>query len=155
MLVIDDDRSTLELYREILEEEGYAVTAAVSPDLEPAAVTNLAPDLILLDLLFAHERRGVTFLEALKAHPATLPVPVLVCSADTRLLDELHDRLVAWDCGVLAKPFGLDELLAAIQDCLTPSTRATIPRDLPLTSTDIPDRIGTTTSNRARLPAAG
>ena len=125
--VVDDDQGTLELYREILEEEGYRVTLAVSPEKEPAAVAALAPDLILLDLLFAHEQCGVTFLGRLKAHPATRPIPVLVCSAASRLLEEQHDQLVAWDCGVLTKPFGIEDLLAAIEACLVPHAQTALP----------------------------
>jgi len=118
VVVVDDDRDTLALYRDVLGEESYRATLLASPDLEPAAVAALAPDLLLLDLRFGHERRGVDLLRRLKGNPDTLAIPVLVCSADARLLDELHEELAAWDCAVLAKPFGLDDLLAAIAGCL-------------------------------------
>lgn len=122
VLVIDDDRGTRELYRDFLQDEGCRVTLATDPESTPSAIAALLPDLILLDLLFAHERRGLDLLERLKADPATMAIPVLVCSADTRFLDKLHDQLMAWDCGVLGKPFLLDELLAAIESCLLSAT---------------------------------
>jgi CheY-like chemotaxis protein len=118
VLVFDDDVSTRQLFREALEEEGYRVTLASSTNLEPLGVTILALDLIVLDLRVRHEAEGVTFLERLKDHPITRPVPMLVCSADHRLLERLHDQLAAWDCGVLRKPFGLEEFLSAIRACL-------------------------------------
>ena len=120
VLVVDDDQETLALFRDALEDEGYRVTTVADPRLEPAAVAALEPDLLILDLRFGPERGGVDLLERLKGDPATRPVPVLVCSADHRLLDELRDRLLAWDCAVLPKPFGLDELLPAVAACLAP-----------------------------------
>jgi DNA-binding response OmpR family regulator len=81
-------------------------------------VTTLAPELIVLDLRFRHDADGLTLLERLKGHTATRPIPVLVCSADHHLLDDLYGRLAAWDCGVLPKPFGLDEFLATIRACV-------------------------------------
>jgi len=131
VLVIDDDVSTLELYQVVLEEEGYYLTLLTTPDLAPEAVSTLAPSLILLDLRFHHETDGVGLLERLKGHPVTRPIPVLVCSADHQLLDDLYDRLAAWDCGVLPKPFGLDALLAAIHACV--GGRAAASGFLPIT----------------------
>ncbi len=118
VLIFDDDGGTRELYRDVLEDEGYRVTLFTAPELEPGAVARLAPELIVLDLRFRHEGDGVTLLERLKGDPATRPIPVLVCSADHHLLDDLYDRLAAWDCGVLPKPFGLEEFLTAIRACL-------------------------------------
>lgn len=122
VLVIDDDVGTLGLFRDVLEDAGYRVTLLTTPDLVPAAVTALAASLILLDLRFRHAADGVDLLERLKGDPTTRSIPVLVCSADHQLLDDLYDRLAAWDCGVLPKPFGLDELLAAISACVGQSS---------------------------------
>ena len=118
VLVIDDDAGTLELYRDVFEEEGYRVTLLTTPELEPEVVVTLTPELIVLDLRFRHEADGVHFLERLKGDLATRPIPVLVCSGDHHRLDDLYDRLAAWDCGVLPKPFGLEAFLAAIRACV-------------------------------------
>jgi DNA-binding response OmpR family regulator len=123
MLVIEDDVSTLELYHEVLQDEGYRVTLATSPDLEPTAVASWDPDLILLDLRFRYHACGLDWLERIKGYPVTRLIQVLVCSADHRLLGRLHDQLLAWDCGVLSKPFGLEEFLAAIHACVAPLVR--------------------------------
>src|SRR5689334_14728867 len=119
VLVIDDDAPTVALYRDVLEDEGYRVVTAASPELTAAAVAALAPALVLLDLRFAgHAARGVDLIARLKADPATRTRPLLVCSADTPLLTELEGQLRAWDYATLAKPFNVDDLLAAVQDCL-------------------------------------
>jgi len=118
VLVIDDDQSHVALYRDILAEDGFRVTAVTSPELELSEITIVAPDLILLDLRFQTTNGGILLLWQLKATPLTRTIPVLVCSADHHQITALHDQLVAWDCGILTKPFKIDELLAAINACL-------------------------------------
>jgi DNA-binding response OmpR family regulator len=129
VLVVADDASTRELYQAVLEEEGYRVTLLTTPDLASEAVATRVPSLILLDLRFRHDADGVGVLERLKGDPATRSIPVLVCSADQRLLDDLYERLAAWDCGVLPKPFGLDALLAAIRVCVRQSSGVEMPAE--------------------------
>jgi CheY-like chemotaxis protein len=118
LLVIDDDQSNLELYREIFEEEGFRVSVSTSPLFPPQDISDLNPDLILLDLRFGESTGGLDFLSRLKANLVTLSVPVLVCSADHQQLAAIHAQLVAWGCGILAKPFDLDELLAVVRSFL-------------------------------------
>jgi len=127
VLVIDDDQSHVALYRDVLAEDGYRVTAATSPVLEPQEITSVAPDLILLDLRFQNTNGGLALLQQLKASPLTRTIPVLVCSADHHQVAALQDQLVAWDCGILTKPFNIDELLAAIDACLAPTMPAVPP----------------------------
>jgi DNA-binding response OmpR family regulator len=126
VLVIEDDQSHVALYRDILAEDGYRITAVSTPELEPREVTIVASDLILLDLRFDHSNGGFSLLRQLKTTPWTRKIPVLVCSADHHQLSALHDHLVAWDCGIFTKPFDIDELLAAIHARLT-STLPTVP----------------------------
>src|SRR5690348_5311952 len=80
VLVIDDDRAIGELYRAILEDEGYRVRVHASPDLALAAVVELRPDLLVLDLRFGPDGRGADVVARLKGDPATRALPVLVCS---------------------------------------------------------------------------
>jgi CheY-like chemotaxis protein len=125
---MDDDLETLDLYRAVLEDEGYRVTLASSPAIDAAAVATLAPDAILLDLRFPRKTDGLAVLARLKADPGTVAIPVLVCSGDIRLLDEVQEQLLAWDCAVLPKPFDLDPFLAAVQGRITP--RAVSPANM-------------------------
>jgi CheY-like chemotaxis protein len=120
VLVFEDNDAMRDLYRELLEEEGYRLTLAANPEMEPADVAALAPDLIVLDLLFGRRSRGIELLDALQSDPRTRHIPVLVCSADTTFLTERRDELAARTCGAIAKPFGLDTLLAAVRGCLLP-----------------------------------
>jgi CheY-like chemotaxis protein len=120
VLVIEDDASTRELYAALLAEEGYIATLSPTPELEPPAIATMAPDVILLDLRFQHDLDGLVFLEQIKADPQSRSIPVLVCSADHHRLEQYRDQLVAWDCGVLGKPFDLEDLLVGIRACIAP-----------------------------------
>ena len=112
VVVIDDAPDLLELYGVLLSDEGYRVTPLGHLTDDPAEILRLAPDLIVLDLLFAHEVRGLPFLRRLRADPAGAAVPVIVASGAAETLREHAAELCELGAQPLAKPFDLDELLA-------------------------------------------
>jgi CheY-like chemotaxis protein len=118
VLVCDDDAALRSVFQEVLTDEGYRVTsrASVCPDLDE--VVQLAPDLIVLDLIFNGHQTGYEFLGRLKADPLTKSIPVLVCTASAGLTDEIQAQLKTWECASVAKPFELDDLIAAVRECL-------------------------------------
>ena len=124
VLVIDDDRPILDLYRDLLEDEGYRVTGRAYPDVEPAEAAALRPDAIILDFVFGGENVGLGFLERLKADPATEPIPVVVCTGDRRAAEDARAELDGWGCGVVLKPFDVDELAAKVRACVKIATAA-------------------------------
>jgi DNA-binding response OmpR family regulator len=127
ILVVDDDHDLLQVYCELLAEEGYAVAVWAYPASSTAEVAALGPGLVLLDFLIDGREAGWDFLGELKADPATAEIPVLVVSAASPLLARVADRLAAWDCAVLPKPFDLDELLGAIRACLAKAEGGAVP----------------------------
>ena len=113
VLVMDDDPSILALLRSLLEEEGDRVSA--SPTLLGLdAVKRLAPDLILLDLVFGGQEQGLGLLQRLRSDGATARIPVIVCSASPRTIRHLSDGHLGEGVGLIVKPFDLDELLAEV-----------------------------------------
>ena len=122
VVVLDDDQATLNLYRDLLTDAGYAVTLRRLPPEDPAEVVRLGPNLILLDLIFGGEETGWRFLEALQARTVAA-VPVLVCTAAAQFVARVQEQINAWSCAVVLKPFDIDRLLEAVQDCLVPSDR--------------------------------
>lgn len=118
ILAIDDDAAILALYRDLLGEEGFRTTLRRRLPADPAEVLELRPNLILLDLMLGGEESGYRFLARLKADVRATEIPVIVCTAAARLLDEVAGELAAWDCGVVLKPFDIDHLLAEIRSRL-------------------------------------
>jgi CheY-like chemotaxis protein len=118
ILVCDDDAALRDLFREVLADEGYQVTVESSLCEHVDDVVALAPDLIVLDLIFNGHLSGIDFLRRLKTTPATQTIPVLTCTAAVVLDDETQRQVTAWECRSLLKPFDLDALIAAVRDCL-------------------------------------
>jgi CheY-like chemotaxis protein len=118
ILVCDDDAVLREIFCEILVDEGYDVT--VEPVLCESMddVIRLAPNLIVLDLIFGGQPAGLDFLRRLKANPATRSIPVLVCTAAGGLTEEIQRQLTEWECASVTKPFNIDDLVTAVRECL-------------------------------------
>jgi CheY-like chemotaxis protein len=112
-LVVDDSLEVLALLREVLEGEGFRVTTSAAP-VEPAEVARIAPDLVLLDLLFEREARGLDVLRRLRAEPATAAIPVVLCSGATEPIRRLEGSLLEGATGLVLKPFEVDTLLEEV-----------------------------------------
>lgn len=114
VLVMDDAEEVLGLLRAALEEEGYRVSSSPTVvDLD--GVKRLAPDLILLDLVFGGEPRGLPFLRRLRGDPVVAGVPVVVCSGAVDAIRRLGPGAGGGEVGLVLKPFDLDELLGEMR----------------------------------------
>jgi len=118
ILAGDDSPEVLDLFRDLLEAEGYRVTLA--PDaLDLALIKRTEPDLVILDHMIEEGAgSGWQLLRELRQDAATAALPVVVCTgavhrvrANVALLDQLGAALVL-------KPFDIDRLLHAISQAL-------------------------------------
>lgn len=117
ILVINDTVAILELFRTLLEEEGFRVTTDdFSVDLLQmlGRVKADCPDLIVLDFIVMDEGKGWQFLQLLKMDRETRAIPVIACTAAARLAEELQAHLDEMGVGVVLKPFDIDDVLAEI-----------------------------------------
>ncbi len=115
VVVINDEQAMLRLYRDLLEDEGYRVSTLTYPMAELGDIQILAPDLLVLDMMFGGEDRGWTFLQQLRLDRQTAALPVIVCTAAVRLLRDVEDYLTEMGIGVVRKPFDLDPFLAEVR----------------------------------------
>jgi DNA-binding response OmpR family regulator len=121
ILAIEDDAAIRGVYTELLTEEGFrVVTWGAVPDDGPADVAGLAPALVVLDLVIAQQATGWDLLVALHDDAVTASIPILVVTAAGTFVRDRAAELEAWGCGVLMKPFDVDDLVAAVRDCLEP-----------------------------------
>jgi CheY-like chemotaxis protein len=117
ILVINDTVAILELFRTLLEDEGYRVTTDdFSVDMLAMLdrVKAERPDLIVLDFIVVDEGKGWQFLQMLKMDRATRDIPVIVCTAAAKLVAELQAHLDVMGVAVVLKPFDIDIILAEI-----------------------------------------
>jgi CheY-like chemotaxis protein len=119
ILVVNDTEEILDLFRDIVEGLGHRMTAwSFSPD-DLARVTEIAPDLIVLDLMLGPtELQGWALLQKLRMSRPTEDIPVIVCTAATNWVREQEGWLAANAIKVVLKPFKVPHLEHAIRQAL-------------------------------------
>jgi CheY-like chemotaxis protein len=114
LLVIEDNLSSLELYTEVFEEEGYRVTATSNGLDAILSMEGAEYDLIVTDLKMP-EVDGASFaLYFGKKYPH---VPIVVVSAFTQYRDSIHENAPNVRA-FLAKPVDLEILKATVRNLL-------------------------------------
>lgn len=114
ILIIEDNRDSLELFSEILRDENYQIieTEDGQEALNYLKSSDEVPDLILMDLTFPHMTAD-EFVDQLHTQSKWQDIPLVVVSGqvDTQ---EHASRLNAK--GFLKKPFDIDRLLNTIKE---------------------------------------
>lgn len=111
LLLVDDDPDILDIYRMILEEEGYVVRTAISGAQAIVDARRYLPDLILLDLMMPGTN-GIAVCTALRSRRKTAGIPIIFLSA----ADETHMRVKSLEAGgddyIVKGSVSIEELLA-------------------------------------------
>ena len=109
ILVIEDDRATRDLLRQVLSDEGYEL---LSVDRLEDAAADAVPELIITDLVgldrYASGRARMSVRRVQERFPAA---PVIVCTGYEQAADE-SDQLGA--AAVLRKPFTIEALVQVV-----------------------------------------
>jgi CheY-like chemotaxis protein len=114
ILIVDDDPTQLTLFRLLLRHLPYAVRTARSAADAFQLMHVEPPDVVLLDIAMP-EVSGLQFLEMIRAQPRFMQTKVIVLTAAT---DRVSQDQAAHIHAVLAKPFELDRLEAALREAL-------------------------------------
>lgn len=113
ILVCDDDPSLRELVRAVLGPR-YRFIEASDGKEALAAMRELAPDLIVLDVMLPG-LSGIDVLEAIRADEQLSGTPVVVITAWS------HAEAEAWSAGAdrfVSKPFDPDQLSDAVEELI-------------------------------------
>src|SRR5690242_9623508 len=112
VLVVDDEYGVAEVLEAVLQDEGYRVVTAINGRQGLDRALEMAPDLIMLDLMMPI-MGGAATLQALQAHPTLNRVPVVLMSS----LDEAAVRETCHGYrAFLRKPFRMAEMLALLEE---------------------------------------
>lgn len=109
VLVVDDEPDIRATVSAMLEIEGYRVMEATNGADALAAVERGAPDLILLDMRMP-VLDGWGFADELRRRGLRIPIVVMTAARDAATWAA---EIAASD--YLAKPFGFDDLISAIE----------------------------------------
>ncbi|MGN6485743.1 MAG: response regulator [Thermomicrobiales bacterium] len=122
ILVINDTQEILDLFRDLLEDEGYRVTLSSFAFQEIKDVVRINPDLVILDFLIGDEAKGWQMLQKMRMYRPTERIPVVVCTAALALVRELEGHLLTKGVVVVLKPFNIDDLLEVVRIALDPES---------------------------------
>jgi CheY-like chemotaxis protein len=129
VLVVDDDRDTLDLLRQALTGQGFKVRTTGSGRRAMQLVREDKPDLILLDLKLPGGMDGYQVLTQLKQSEDTASIPVIVITGSVTAEDIKQQKVMALGADrFLTKPFEIDDLIGEIRRFLGES-RAVEPSD--------------------------
>jgi len=109
VVVIEDDRPSLDLFSAYLSGAALEVTTARDGPSGLAAVRRTLPDAVLLDIRLPGID-GWAVLKELKAEPQTRDIPVIVVS----IVDDRARGVAMGAAAYLVKPVGREELLTAL-----------------------------------------
>ena len=118
ILVVNDTQEILELFRMILEGEGYEVILSGFPIQQIHDVEEIDPDLIILDFVFGDQKVGWQMLQMLKMQRSTESIPVIACTAALDMVREQEGYLVSQGVHVIFKPFDIDHLISSVKQLL-------------------------------------
>jgi DNA-binding response OmpR family regulator len=127
VLVINDTQEILELFRDILEEEGFQVSLYSHTFRDIDEIAEIRPDLVILDFLIGGEAQGWQLLQKMKMSRKTDRLPIIVCTAAVQMARELEGHLTAKGVALVLKPFDIDDLLEAVRLAVSQSPRLADP----------------------------
>lgn len=116
ILVADDEVSITELIRKSLEREGYQVIVANDGSEALRKIHSEQPDLVILDVVMP-VLDGYEVLEAMRAHPETASIPVVMLTAfpsDVGAVAAFEHEADSY----LSKPFDPEVLLSLVRRLL-------------------------------------
>ena len=114
LLVLDEDARLLVLLRTRLTDGGYRVTTSRTP-LAVQEVASLAPDLVVLDLVFGGALHGQRLLQDLRQEPSTAALPVVLCTAAVEAVRTLGGKLLGPTIGLALKPVDPADVLTEVR----------------------------------------
>ena len=113
IVCIEDDEEMIELVKLILSRQGYDVMGAMGGEEGLSIVSQVHPDLVLLDLMMP-EMDGWEVFQRMKADERMSHIPVIVVTAKAQSIDKVLGLHIAKVDDYITKPFGPSELLSSV-----------------------------------------
>src|SRR5437763_11955248 len=116
ILVVDDQRSNVEMLAGVLKARGYVVHSALDGQQALELVREMHPDLVLSDILMPNVD-GYDLCRRLRSAPETALLPVVLVTS----IDAHGERIKGLEAGAddfLGKPVNWEELFARVRSLL-------------------------------------
>jgi DNA-binding response OmpR family regulator len=115
--VIDDDLPFIRMVERGLATEGITVQPVTTLDIAEAVhvVESGRCQAAFVDVFMYGDALGFSLVERLRQNAATRSLPIVVTSGARKAIGQNVEFLQRYRCGVLLKPFAVDDLLARVQ----------------------------------------
>ncbi|SMX31221.1 phosphate regulon transcriptional regulator PhoB [Octadecabacter ascidiaceicola] len=113
ILIIEDELAQREVLSYNLSAEGYRVSSASDGEQGLLAVSEDAPDMIVLDWMLPHVS-GIEVCRQLKSRTETRNIPIIMLSARSEEVDKVRGLETGAD-DYVAKPYTVAELMARVR----------------------------------------
>ncbi len=122
ILVVDDEKSILEMLKYCLEHEGYMVLTAETGEMAQNWIKEVKLDLAIVDLGLP-DISGLQVCEFLKEDPKTRATPIIILTGNTT-----NDARIKGNCCAnaelfLNKPIEIEDLRKAVASILEKSEK--------------------------------
>ncbi len=114
VVCIEDELEMIELVKLILGRNKFDVTGAVGGQEGLNKISEIQPDLVLLDLMMP-EMDGWEVYQKMKASEEMRDIPVIVVTAKAQSIDRVLGLHIARVDDYITKPFGPQELLDSVE----------------------------------------
>ena len=115
-LVVNDTQEILELFEEILDGLGFESVLMSYAPRELERIREVEPELIVLDFLMGdRELLGWQLLQKLKMDRGLSTIPIVVCTAAVKAVQEQQGYLTEQGVMIVLKPFTVDQLEEAVR----------------------------------------
>lgn len=92
VLIIEDEESLRDVYKEEFESEGFTVDTAADGAIGIERLSTSSPDIVILDILMP-KMSGFDVLKHIKENPGNKKIPVIVL---TNLYTDTRDLIKNW-----------------------------------------------------------
>ncbi len=117
IVCIEDEPEMIELVKLILGRHNYDVHGALGGQEGLEKISEVKPDLVLLDLMMP-EMDGWQVFQTMRVDPDMSHIPVIVVTAKAQSIDKVLGLHIAKVNDYITKPFGPQELLQSIRKVL-------------------------------------
>ena len=121
IIVVDDDDELRAIMADVLTEAGYAVREA-SSGAEAVKSLNSSPSDLIISDIFMPDMDGIELTRTL--YQSGVQIRLLAISGHVGDVDYLGAAKALGATQILRKPFKSNELLAAVESCLSEPARA-------------------------------
>lgn len=111
VVLVQDNKEILEIMDQVLEEEGFDVTASLTTD-PVDRIDEIEPDVVIVDDYIKGDKRGSEVIKELKSDPETEDVSAVLTSTSNKLPQQAEECKAD---DYIEKPFDIDHMINVVK----------------------------------------